>query len=168
VLQDASAWDIHCGFLGNNRFDRDLVQEDPLALQPNCFSMSGEPYSILTVYTVLHCSAGSVKCTIITIRVLQEGEVTILSAGPEATQQAWAQHSGHAGYAPILTQYPSFALPQVCTDGWSFHVLVSTCCQERKLLLAHAFQLMTAVQVVIADSMKLLSCYTNQQSWRKA
>ena len=59
VLQDASACDIHSSFLGNNRFDRDLVQEDPLPLQPNCLSMSGEPYSILTVYTVLHCSAGN-------------------------------------------------------------------------------------------------------------
>ena len=42
------------------------------------------------------------------------------------------------------------------------------CCQDRKLLLAHAFRLMTVVQVVNVDSMKLLSCETNRHSWRKA
>ncbi|DBA82171.1 TPA: hypothetical protein ACH3X1_007157 [Trebouxia sp. C0004] len=44
---------------------------------------------------------------------------SVFGIGPEATQHAWAQHSGHAGYAPILTQYPSFAIPQVSASTWS-------------------------------------------------
>lgn len=82
---------------------------------------------------------------------------TILSAGPEATQQACSQHSGHAGYAPVLTQYPSFALPQVCTDDRSLHVLVGTLLSRLQIAPSSCFPAHDSC-VVNVDSMKLLSC----------